>query len=81
MRAQDAAAEISEAVGHARGDACKRALRDYAVKANLGRNRGEFALFDTPRFTRYIEEGYRIKRERAECGMPPASFTVEPRWR
>jgi predicted O-linked N-acetylglucosamine transferase (SPINDLY family) len=48
-----------------------------AVKAKLGRNRDGFALFDTPRFTRYIEEAYRIMWERAERGLPPAGFDVE----
>jgi protein O-GlcNAc transferase len=48
-----------------------------AVKAKLGRNRDGFALFDTPRFTRYIEKAYRIMWERAERGLPPAGFDVE----
>jgi hypothetical protein len=81
MRAEETPAEICDALRHARAGACKRALLDYAVKAKLGRNRGEFALFDTPHFTRYIEEGYRIMWGRAERGLPPASFTVEPRRR
>jgi tetratricopeptide (TPR) repeat protein len=51
------------------------------IKARLGRNRDGFALFDTPRFTRYIEEGYRIMWERAERGLPPASFAAESRRR
>ena len=50
-----------------------------ALKAKLARNRDRFPLFDTPRFTRYIEEGYRIMWERSERGLPPASFAVEPR--
>jgi predicted O-linked N-acetylglucosamine transferase (SPINDLY family) len=52
-----------------------------AVKAKLARNRDSFALFDTPRFTRYIEDAYRIMWERAERGLPPANFAVESRRR
>jgi predicted O-linked N-acetylglucosamine transferase (SPINDLY family) len=52
-------------------------VRLDAVKSKLARNRDGFALFDTPRFTRYIEEAYRIMWERAQRGLPPASFDVE----
>jgi predicted O-linked N-acetylglucosamine transferase (SPINDLY family) len=52
-------------------------VRLDAVKSKLARNRDGFALFDTPRFTRYLEEAYRIMWERAERGLPPASFDVE----
>ncbi|HMI97151.1 MAG TPA: tetratricopeptide repeat protein [Micropepsaceae bacterium] len=50
-----------------------------AVKAKLARNRDRFPLFDTPRFARYIEDGYRIMWERAARGLPPVSFAVESR--
>jgi predicted O-linked N-acetylglucosamine transferase (SPINDLY family) len=48
-----------------------------SLKIKLAGNRDVFPLFDTPRFTRYIEEGYRIMWERAEHGLPPAAFAVE----
>jgi len=48
-----------------------------AVKTKLARNRDSFPLFDTPRFTRYIEEGYRMMWERRKRGLPPTSFAVE----
>ncbi len=47
------------------------------VKAKLNHNRDGYALFDTPRFTRYIEDAYRIMWERAARGLPPANFDVE----
>jgi predicted O-linked N-acetylglucosamine transferase (SPINDLY family) len=50
-----------------------------AVKAKLARNKDGAALFDTPRFTRYIEDAYRVMCERAERGLPPAGFVVESR--
>jgi predicted O-linked N-acetylglucosamine transferase (SPINDLY family) len=52
-----------------------------AVKAKLACNRDSFPLFDTPRFTRYIEEGYRMMWERTMRGLPPASFAVESKQR
>ncbi len=52
-----------------------------AVKTKLARNRDSFPLFDTPRFTRYIEEGYRMMWERTRRGLPPASFALESRRR
>jgi predicted O-linked N-acetylglucosamine transferase (SPINDLY family) len=47
------------------------------VKEKLLRNRDACPLFDTRRYTRYLEQGYRIMWERAERGLPPASFAVE----
>jgi predicted O-linked N-acetylglucosamine transferase (SPINDLY family) len=49
-----------------------------SVKLKLADNRDGFPLFDTPRFTRYIENAFRVMWERAERGLPPASFAVEP---
>jgi protein O-GlcNAc transferase len=48
-----------------------------AMKAKLARNREICALFDTPRYARHLEQAYRIMWERAERGLPPASFAVE----
>jgi predicted O-linked N-acetylglucosamine transferase (SPINDLY family) len=49
-----------------------------AIRAKLASNRDKYPLFDTPRFTRHMEDAYRIMWERAERGLPPASFAVEP---
>jgi predicted O-linked N-acetylglucosamine transferase (SPINDLY family) len=53
-------------------------VRLGAIKAKLAGNRDKYPLFDTPRFTHYIEDAYRIMWERAERGLLPASFAVEP---
>jgi len=54
-------------------------VEDAPADVKFDRNRDGLALFDMPRPTRYIEEGYRNMWERAERGLPPASFDVEPR--
>jgi len=47
-----------------------------AIKAKLMRNRDTEPLFDTPRFTRYLESAYITMWERAQRGEPPKSFSV-----
>ena len=49
-----------------------------AIKQKLARNRSGGALFDTGRFTRYLEAAYVHMYERANRGEPPADFAVEP---
>jgi predicted O-linked N-acetylglucosamine transferase (SPINDLY family) len=49
------------------------------LKAKLARNREHAALFDTARFTHHLEAAYRTMWERAERGLPPATFAVPPR--
>ena len=41
------------------------------------RPREHCPLFDTPRHTRYIEQGSRFMGNRVGRGLPPASFAVE----
>ena len=50
-------------------------LRD--AKAKLARNRDTHPLFDTPRYARHIEAAFRAMHDRAQIGLPPASFAVE----
>ena len=47
-----------------------------AVGAKLRRNRDCEPLFDTARFTRDLETAYATMWERAQAGLPPASFAV-----
>jgi predicted O-linked N-acetylglucosamine transferase (SPINDLY family) len=49
-----------------------------AVKAKLARNRNEYPLFDTTRFTRHLESAFTAIRDRRQRGLPPATFAVEP---
>jgi predicted O-linked N-acetylglucosamine transferase (SPINDLY family) len=47
-----------------------------ALRATLAANRDSCALFDTARFTRNLEAAYLQMWERAQTGVPPASFAV-----
>ena len=47
-----------------------------AVRAKLAANRSTCALFDTPRFTRALEEIFATMWQRHAKGEPPASFAV-----
>ena len=47
-----------------------------AVKAKLAANRVSAPLFDTERFTRHLESAFTTMWERAQRGMPSASFVV-----
>jgi predicted O-linked N-acetylglucosamine transferase (SPINDLY family) len=49
-----------------------------SLRGRLARNRSTCPLFDTDRFTRHIEAAYTTMWERAECGEPPQSFSVDP---
>jgi predicted O-linked N-acetylglucosamine transferase (SPINDLY family) len=53
------------------------APRLNAIKANLARNRNTAPLFDTPRFTRYLEAAYTAMWQRSREGLPPAAFSVD----
>ena len=46
------------------------------LKVKLARNRENYPLFDTARFTRHIETAYRQMVERSRRGLPPESFAV-----
>jgi predicted O-linked N-acetylglucosamine transferase (SPINDLY family) len=46
------------------------------LKAKLLRNRDTEPLFDTARFTRYLEHAYTAMQARHERGMSPAAFSV-----
>jgi predicted O-linked N-acetylglucosamine transferase (SPINDLY family) len=48
-----------------------------AVKRKLAQNRRDFPLFDTERFSRYIESAYRTMWARHQRGEPPAAFAVD----
>jgi predicted O-linked N-acetylglucosamine transferase (SPINDLY family) len=50
--------------------------RMAAIKTKLICNRDAESLFDTVRFTRYLEHAYRTAWERQQAGLPPASFAV-----
>jgi predicted O-linked N-acetylglucosamine transferase (SPINDLY family) len=50
-----------------------------AVKARLVRNRDTYPLFDTARFTRHLETAFTTIYDRLQQGLPPTTFTVEPR--
>ena len=49
-----------------------------ALKQKLAHDRTTQPLFDTPRFTRYLETAYKMMWERAQSGHSPDSFTVAP---
>jgi predicted O-linked N-acetylglucosamine transferase (SPINDLY family) len=49
-----------------------------SLKEKLGRNRTTHPLFDTKRFTRYLETAYRVMWERQQRNERPASFAVSP---
>jgi predicted O-linked N-acetylglucosamine transferase (SPINDLY family) len=48
-----------------------------AIKAKLIRNRSTAPLFDTPRYTRYLEAAYTVMWQRSRMGLPPAAFAVD----
>jgi protein O-GlcNAc transferase len=48
------------------------------IKEKLARARTG-PLFDTARFTRHLEDAFRLMRDRSERGEAPGSFAVEPR--
>jgi len=48
-----------------------------AVKEKLDRNRLTTALFDTPRFTKHIEAGYKQMYERYHADLPPDHIYIE----
>ncbi|HXJ02933.1 MAG TPA: tetratricopeptide repeat protein, partial [Micropepsaceae bacterium] len=47
-----------------------------AIKAKLMRNRDTEPMFDTARFTRYLEAAYTGMWERHQSGLPPEHFAV-----
>ncbi len=47
-----------------------------AIRAKLVKNRDTEPMFDTPRFTRYLEAAYTGMHERHQAGRPPESFSV-----
>jgi len=49
-----------------------------ALKEKLAQNIKTAPLFDTPRFTRYIEAAFETMHERAQAGELPESFCVPP---
>jgi predicted O-linked N-acetylglucosamine transferase (SPINDLY family) len=48
-----------------------------AVKRKLAENTGSMPLFDTERFTRYLESAYLTIHARQQRGEPPDTFDVE----
>jgi predicted O-linked N-acetylglucosamine transferase (SPINDLY family) len=49
-----------------------------ALKEKLAAHRATMPLFDTERFTRHLESAYVRMWERAEQGLTPAAFSVDP---
>jgi len=49
-----------------------------ALRQKLARNRATAPLFDTTRFTRHLEAAYMEMAKRAQRGVPPQSFAIEP---
>jgi predicted O-linked N-acetylglucosamine transferase (SPINDLY family) len=47
-----------------------------AIKAKLARNRDSEPMFDTARFTRYLESAYATMWERQQGGLAPEGFAV-----
>ena len=83
------AASLLEAIGlpelvtHSLGEyeALARALatdpaRLGGITAKLARNRDSEPMFDTARFTRYLESAYTTMWERQQAGLPPEAFAV-----
>lgn len=50
--------------------------RIRALKAEIEENRFRAPLFDSERFTRHLENGYRLMAERARAGLAPALIDV-----
>jgi predicted O-linked N-acetylglucosamine transferase (SPINDLY family) len=53
--------------------------RMQAIRQKLARHRLSTALFDTPRFTRHLEDAYTQMVERYHADLPPAHIYVAPR--
>ncbi len=53
------------------------APRLTAIKAKLLRNRDTAPLFDTRRYTRYLEAAYTVMWQRSRSGLSPEAFAVE----
>jgi predicted O-linked N-acetylglucosamine transferase (SPINDLY family) len=53
--------------------------RMQAIRQKLARHRLSTALFDTPRFTRHLEDAYTQMLERYHADLPPAHICVAPR--
>ena len=53
--------------------------RMQAIRQKLARHRLSTALFDTPRFTRHLEDAYTQMLERYHADLPPAHIHVAPR--
>jgi len=47
-----------------------------AIKAKLARNRDTEPMFDTARFTRYLESAYTTMWQRQQAGLSPEAFAV-----
>jgi predicted O-linked N-acetylglucosamine transferase (SPINDLY family) len=47
-----------------------------AIRQKLARHRLSTALFDTPRFTRHLEDAYTQMLERYHADLPPAHIHV-----
>lgn len=47
-----------------------------AIRAKLLRNRECCPLFDTARYTRYLETAYVMMWERQQAGLPPGHLSV-----
>jgi protein O-GlcNAc transferase len=47
-----------------------------AIRTKLARNRDCEPMFDTARFTRYLESAYTTMWERQQAGLPPGAFAV-----
>jgi protein O-GlcNAc transferase len=56
----------------------KEPAQHALLKDKLARNREDFPLFDTRRFTRQIETAYTTMWQRYLSGEPPQSFGVDP---
>lgn len=50
-----------------------------AMRQTVADNRFRAPLFDTERFTRHLEDAYRLMVERARTGLPPAPIDVPAR--
>jgi protein O-GlcNAc transferase len=48
-----------------------------ALRQHLVEHRDALPLFDTPAFTRHVEQAYRTMWQRHSEGLPPASFSVQ----
>lgn len=53
------------------------APRLHEIKTKLMRNRNSAPLFDTARYTRYLEAAYSVMWQRSRMGLPPVAFAVD----